>query len=131
MKSRIAAVAKDKGQVESFLLTSRQEIAEQQKRTAIDKEEQTNLQELLKRTGGEVKASDRIKRLLETLRQRRQTLTRLINSGIDEKVDDFRAKRFELEDRLATLDDNGNTGHDKAFAGREDDTAAQSRARHS
>lgn len=129
MKSRIAAVAKDKGQVESFLLTSRQEIAEQQKRTALDKEEQTNLQELLKRTGGAVKASDRIKRLLETLRQRRQSLTRLIGSGIDEKTDDFRAKRFELEDRLATLDDKWTTGHDKAFTGRENDTAAQSRAR--
>jgi potassium efflux system protein len=128
MKSRIATAAKDKGMVEAFLLTSRQDIAEQQKRTTTDKEEQANLQELLKRTGGAVKASDRIKRLLETLRQRRQMLTRLIEAGMDEKVDDFRAKRFELEDRLFSLDDKWAESRDKAFAGRKD-AAAEARAR--
>lgn len=129
MKARIAKLARDRAEVEAFLPGAKQDLAEQQKRAEIDKEEQVNLQELLTRAGGAVKASDRIKRMLEALKLRRVTLTRLIDSGLDEKVDDFRAKRFEIEDRLFSIEDKWKISREKAYAGRVIDEATDARTR--
>jgi small-conductance mechanosensitive channel len=103
MELELAQSRSSQSGLDTFLVRIKQDVVEQQKRLASEKEELDNLREYMKLSGGSSRAADRIKLTLQQIKLRRRLLRHLLRGDRAGTIAAYQARRFEVEDALFHL----------------------------
>ena len=104
-EARIARSTKGKREVEARLINVKKDVAEQEKRLAAEMDESSALKDLVKRSGASGIIGERLTLTLQQLQQRRILLNRGLDAGLIRGLNEYRARRFAIEDSLLGLGD--------------------------
>jgi potassium efflux system protein len=107
---------KNKGDLEQFIVGLERDAADQDKRLATEREELAGFRELLKQAGASRRAGDRIKLTLRQLKLRRRVLSRPFRPGFSQILNEYRDRRFAIEDTLFSIRDRWKEGVEKGLA---------------
>ena len=116
MELELAQSRSSQSSLDTFLVRIKQEIVEQQKRFAAEKEELDNLREYMNFSGGSSRAADRIQLTLKQIKLRRRLLRHLVGGDRAGAVAAWQARRFEVEDALFHLRESWNQDRQQVFA---------------
>ena len=115
-ETELSRSEKNKGDLDQFIVGLERDEADQQKRLATEKEELAGFRELLKQAGASRQAGDRIKLTLQQLKLRRRVLTRPFRPGFTQALNEYRDRRFIIEDTLFSIRDRWKEGVETALA---------------
>ncbi len=115
-EAELSRSEKNKGDLEQFVVGLERDAADQDKRLATEKEELAGFRELLKQAGASRRAADRIKLTLQQLKLRRRVLTRPFRPGFSQTLNEYRDRRFTIEDTLFSIRDRWKEGVEAAMA---------------
>lgn len=85
------------------LVNLKKDVSDMEKRLASEKDEQIALKDLIDRAGTTGVAGDRVKLTLQQIRKRRKLLDRMLQSGPIRNLNEYRSRRFIIEDSLLGL----------------------------
>ncbi|MBW2429941.1 MAG: hypothetical protein JRF56_13340, partial [Deltaproteobacteria bacterium] len=114
-EAELSRSEKNKGDLEQFVVGLERDAADQDKRLATEKEELAGFRELLKQAGASRRAADRIKLTLQQLKLRRRVLTRPFRPGFSQTLNEYRDRRFTIEDTLFSIRDRWKEGVEAAM----------------
>jgi len=109
---RIARSKKSRGDVEAQLINVKKDAAEQQNRLTAETDEATTIKDLIGTSGSADYVGERIQFTLQQLRQRQQLLKRALETGQVPGLNEYRARRFAIEDSLLGLGEQFATKRD-------------------
>ena len=115
-EAELSRSEKNKGDLEQFVVGLERDAADQDKRLATEKEELAGFRELLNQAGASGRAADRIKLTLQQLKLRRRVLTRPFRPGFSQTLNEYRDRRFIIEDTLFSIRDRWKEGVDTGLA---------------
>ncbi len=115
-EAELSRSERNKGDLEQFGVGLERDAADQDKRLATEKEELAGFRELLKQAGASRRAADRIKRTLQQLKLRRRVLSRPFRPGFSQTLNEYRDRRFVIEDTLFSIRDRWKEGVEAAMA---------------
>jgi len=114
-EAELSRSERNKGELEQYIVGLERDAADQDKRLATEKEELAGFRELLKQAGASRRAAERIKLTLQQLKLRRRVLTRPFRPGFPQTLDEYRDRRFTIEDTLFTINDRWKEGVETAL----------------
>ena len=91
--------------VEERLVLARKDVKDQEKRLTTEINEASGIEDLIAKSGSSGVASERLTLTLQQIKKRRKLLDRMQTAGLIADLNDYRARRFELEDSLLGLDE--------------------------
>ena len=102
-EGRIERSVNSRSEVEARLLLARKDVAEQEKRLTTEINEANGIEDLIGRSGSSGVVSERLTLTLQQIRKRRKLLDRMLTAGLIADLNEYRARRFEIEDSLLGL----------------------------
>ncbi|MDX9754818.1 MAG: mechanosensitive ion channel, partial [bacterium] len=113
-EAKLLLSQKIKSELEPYLIGLQKDLAEQEKRLKAEQDELPVLRDYLKRTGVFGQAGDRIKMTIRQLKQRKHLLNRPFRPGFNQTTEDYRTRRFLIDDILFDLQDKWNAEYQAA-----------------